>query len=335
MGARPAVVGRSSIATIEVVVDRITDEAAGIRSFDLVRPDGGPLPAYEPGAHVELVLPNGLARSYSLVGPLDDVHRYRVAVGLDANSRGGSRYLHASVRVGARLRIGAPRNHFPLVEDAPATVLIAGGIGITPLWCMAQRLAALGARWELHYACRTRAAAAFLPQIAQACGSTGRLHLWCDDEHEGRPLDLAAVVAAAAPGAHLYCCGPVPMLDAYRAATRELPPERVHLEYFRPPEPPAERGLEDEGLDGFTVELARAGVSVQVPAGCSILDALMMNGIDAPYSCYEGLCGTCETRVLEGTPEHRDHILTEKARAEGSIIICCSGSRSSKLVLDL
>jgi len=317
-----------SAATIDVLVDRVCDVAAGIRSFDLVRGDGGQLPPYTAGAHIELALPGGLARSFSLIGPLGDFRRYRIAVGLDANSRGGSRYLHESVAAGAALHISPPRNLFPLVEDAPSTVLIAGGIGITPLWCMAQRLAVLEVPWELHYACRTRAAAAFVPEIQRACGRTGQLHLWCDDQHEGRPLDIASIVEGASAQAHLYCCGPVPMLDAYRAATGGLDQDRVHLEYFRAPEPVNPAG-------GFTVELARTGTSVEVPKGCSILDALMMSGIDAPYSCYEGLCGTCETQVLEGEPDHRDHILTEKARQEGRIIICCSGSRSKKLVLDL
>lgn len=315
-------------ATIEVAVDRVVNVAARIRAFDLVRDDGGLLPAYEPGAHIEVALPGGIARSYSLVGPLDDFHRYRVAVALDANSRGGSRYLHQSVAVGTALQISEPRNHFQLVEDAAATVLIAGGIGITPLWCMVQHLAAVQAPWELHYACRTRDAAAFLPEIKQACAGTGHLHLWCDDEHDGQQIDVASIIRAARPDAHLYCCGPAPMLDAYRAATRALDQRRVHLECFRAAEPAQPPG-------GFTVELARSGTSVEVPAGSSILDALIMNGIDAPYCCFEGVCGTCESRVLEGVPDHRDSILTEQARAEGSILLCCSGSRSKKLVLDL
>lgn len=334
MGARPAMASSRIEAGIDVLVDRVRDEAAGIRSFDLVRADGAPLPAYAPGAHVEVELLPGLTRSYSLIGPLDDFRRYRIAVGLDARSRGGSRHLHESVRPGEALRIGAPRNHFPLVEDAPASVMIAGGIGITPLWCMVQRLAALGRPWTLHYACRTRAAAAFLPGIEAACArGSGRLHLWCDDEHEGAPLDLHAALAAAAPDAHLYCCGPAPMLQAFEQATSAIDSARVHLEYFQAPAAPPAADLPP--LGGFTVELARTGVSVEVPVGCSILDALMIRGIDAPYSCYEGLCGTCETRVLEGVPDHRDRILTDKARADGSIIICCSGSRSSKMVLDL
>jgi vanillate O-demethylase ferredoxin subunit len=315
---------------IDVVVDRLCDEAPGIRCFDLVAADRRALPRYTPGAHIDVVLDDRLVRSYSLIGPLDDDARYRIAVNLDAKSRGGSSHLHGAVSVGSMLRISAPRNHFPLVEDAPMSILVAGGIGITPLWCMAQRLAALGARWELHYACRTRRAAAFVDAIQALCHrSNGSVHLWFDDENEGRPLDIGAIVRGASAEAHLYCCGPAAMLGAFRDAAASESSDRVHLEYFRPAEVAKPTG-------GFTVELARSGVSVEVPGGCSILDALIMRGIDAPYSCYEGLCGTCETRVLEGIPDHRDQLLSEKAKAENkTIIICCSGSKSKKLVLDL
>lgn len=317
---------------LDVVVERVADAARDIRVYDLARPDRAPLPAYAPGAHVDLVLGDHLVRSYSLVGPLDDRMRYRVAVQLDPASRGGSAWCHARLGVGTPLRISPPRNHFALVEDAPASWLFAGGIGITPLYCMVQRLAALGRPWQLHYACRTRAAAAFVDEIealARASGGTGRLHLWCDDEHGGQPLALAPLVRSAPVDAHLYCCGPAPMLAAFRDAAAGEDSERVHMEYFRPLETVQPQG-------GFTVALARTGVEVEVPAGCSILDALMMNGIDAPYSCYEGVCGTCETTVLEGVPEHRDCLLTEQAKAEGKrIIICRSGSRTPRLVLDL
>jgi len=317
---------------IDVVVEHVRDEAPGIKSFDLVAADGAPLPPYGPGAHIDLHLTDRLIRSYSLIDPSPEVGgaRYRIAVNLDLRSRGGSSYLHHSVVAGTALRISAPRNHFPLIEAAPLSILIAGGIGITPLWCMAQRLSALSRPWVLHYACRTRTAAAFVHDIERLCQTgPGQLNLWADDEHDGRPLDMATVVRAAPADAHLYCCGPGPMLGAFRDAAAGESSDRVHLEYFRPAESAKPSG-------GFTVELARSGLSVEVAEGCSILDALMMRGIDAPYSCCEGLCGTCETRVLEGIPDHRDDLLSDKAKAENkSVIICVSGSLSKRLVLDL
>jgi len=317
---------------IEVIVDRVCDEAQGIKSFDLVASDGQALPAYGPGAHIDLNLADRLVRSYSLIGPLEAgaPARYRIAVNLDPRSRGGSSYLHSSIVQGSMLRISAPRNHFPLVEDAPLSILIAGGIGITPLYCMAQRLSALARPWVLHYACRTRSAAAFVPDIERLCeAGLGTFHLWADDEHDGRPLAIATLVRGAPETAHLYCCGPGPMLSTFRDAAAAESSDRVHLEYFRPVE-------SAKPVGGFTVELARSGVSVEVAQGCSILDALMMRGIDAPYSCCEGLCGTCETRVIEGIPDHRDNLLSDKAKVENkSVIICVSGSRSKRLVLDL
>lgn len=316
-------------ALIEVTVDRIREVAAHIRSFDLVPAEGGRLPAFEAGAHIDVTLGDALVRSYSLIGEWDG-SRYRIAVMRDPRSRGGSEAMHRSVRVGSRLRISAPRNHFPLYEDAPLSVLIAGGIGITPLWCMVQRLEVLGRPWVLHYACRSWQTAAFVSEIRALCANgLGRLHLWIDEEHGGRPLDLAPIVRGAPLDAHLYCCGPAAMMSAFREAAPAEWSGRMHMEYFRPAEIA-------KPTQGFVVELARSGREVQVPQGCSILDALMMQGIDAPYSCYEGVCGTCETHVLAGTPDHRDNLLSAKAKAEGkTILICCSGSKSERLVLDL
>ena len=317
---------------IDVIVERVQDEARGIKSYELAATDGGLLPPYGPGAHIDLNLADKLVRSYSLTRPMpgEGARRYHIAVNLDPRSRGGSTHLHNAVKTGTPLRISAPRNHFPLVEDASLSLLIAGGIGITPLWCMAQRLSALGRPWVVHYACRTREAAAFAPEIAQLSESgLGEFHLWADDEHGGKPLDITSVVRRAPVEAHLYCCGPGPMLGAFRDAAGGEASDRVHLEYFRPAE-------SAKPVGGFTVELARSGVSVEVAEGCSILDALMMRGIDAPYSCCEGLCGTCETRVLEGIPDHRDSLLSDKAKAANqSVIICVSGSLSRRLVLDL
>jgi ferredoxin-NADP reductase len=283
------------------------------------------LPAASAGAHIDLHLANGLVRQYSLITAEADPSAYVVAVKRDRQSRGGSHFVHDQLRPGASLKISAPRNNFPLAEGAPHTVLIAGGIGITPIWCMVQRLVALDRPWQLHYACRSRDEAAFhdaLQALAPA-----RLHI--DDEAGGAILDVAALVAAAPAAAHLYCCGPAPMLVAFEAATAGWPRPQVHVEYFTAKEAPATDG-------GFIVECRRSGRELAVPVGKTILETVRAAGIQAPSSCEAGICGTCETRVIAGIPDHRDQWLSEAERAANqTVMICCAGSKSERLVLDL
>jgi ferredoxin-NADP reductase len=315
---------------IEVRISALTREAQRINAYELRRLDGGELPAFKAGAHVDVHLPNGLVRNYSLVNPEGETLRYVLGVNLDRNSRGGSKYLHEQARVGEILRISEPRNNFPLQEAAFHSVFIAGGIGITPLWCMIQRLSELGRHWELHYCARTRQSAAFLQEITEkAAHSDGALYVYFDEEPDGDKVDIDRIVAGSPEDAHLYCCGPAGMLQAFEAAVKDLPEERVHVEYFS-----NAAGATAQG--GFVVELARSGRTVAVPAGISILNALLTEGVDVPHSCTEGVCGTCETKVLEGTPEHLDMVLTEQERAANkSMMICCSGCKGGKLVLDL
>jgi vanillate O-demethylase ferredoxin subunit len=313
--------------TLSLLVKSITFEAEDVISLDLRPADAGPLPGFTAGSHVDLSLGNGLSRSYSLANPQTETHRYVVGVQRDAASRGGSRFVHEAVRVGQVLTASEPRNNFPLVEDAAETILIAGGIGITPLWCMAQRLHALGRNWRLYYAVRSRRRAAFLDRMAALAPAA--LHLHADDEQGGRIFDVAPVIAGAGPGAQLYCCGPLPMLAAFEAATAGVPPATVHVEYFSAREPVTATG-------GFEVVLARSGLTLQVAEGQTILDTLRLNGIDTPHSCLEGVCGTCETVVLEGIPDHRDSVLSDRERASSkTMMICCSGCLGGRLVLDL
>jgi ferredoxin-NADP reductase len=311
-------------------VHSITWAAEGICIFELRPLSGGTLPPHTAGAHIDLHLPNGLVRSYSLVNPQGETHRYLFAVSRDAASRGGSRYLLDVMRVGETVMVGAPRNNFRLVEDAPHSVFIAGGIGITPLWCMMQRMAELGRSWQLYYATRTRQHAAFLDEINALGQRTGaQVHIHFDQAAGGRPLDLHALVQAVPRDAHLYCCGPQPMLAAFELACAQLSKAQVHVEYFSAPSAVAATG-------GFNVVLTRSGKSVFVAEGKSILDALLEAGVDVPFSCSEGVCGACETRVLGGVPDHRDVILTEADKeARQSMMICCSGSKSEELLLDL
>ncbi|HEY5412298.1 MAG TPA: PDR/VanB family oxidoreductase [Caulobacteraceae bacterium] len=293
--------------------------------YEFAAGDGRPLPAYEPGAHIDLHLPDGAMRQYSLARPYRADQGYLVGVKLDAKTRGGSKWLHEAARVGSMFEVGGPRNNFPLQEDAPHTVLIAGGIGITPIWCMAQKLEEIGASFDLHYAVRDRADAAFLAELERLAP---RVKLHVDVEAEA-VLDVTAIVAAAPEGAHLYCCGPAPMLEAFEAAAGGRPPGQVHVEYFSAPE------LEPlEG--GFVVVLAKSGREFAVDPGSTILETLRAAGLSVTSSCEQGVCGACETRILEGVPDHRDLLLTPAEKASGkTMMICCSGSLSDRLVLDL
>ena len=311
---------------MQLRLQSISHAAQDILVFEFVRPDGAVLPAATAGAHIDLHLPNGLTRSYSLLRAHEAPERYLVGVKRDPHSRGGSRYMHEQLRVGSIVPVSAPRNHFPLEETAGHTVLIAGGIGITPVWCMAQRLQAIGASWELWYACRTRAEMAFLPELARF-GERVRLHV---DEEAGGVLDLAAVAARATAGTHFYCCGPAPMLSAYEAATAALPPGTVHLERFGATQPVQASG------GGFVVQLARTGVELAVPEGATLLEVLTANGVAIDSSCQAGICGCCEVRVLEGEVDHRDEVLSASQRAaNNAMMACCSRAKGERLVIDL
>jgi ferredoxin-NADP reductase len=315
---------------IPVRVKRIAYEAERVNSYELVPPDGGELDPFTAGSHIDLHLPDKMIRSYSLLNDQRERHRYVIAVNKDAASRGGSSFLHDQVRAGDILTVSAPKNNFPLHEDAESSVLIAGGIGITPLLSMIRRLEFLGRRWDLFYAARTRCAAAFLDELGSLRPNVHlNLHVDVDDERSGRLFDLAAIVKQASAQAHLYCCGPAPMLEAFEAVTAGRPADHVHVEYFQAREAPALEG-------GFEVKLARSNRTIAVEAGKSILNALLDAGITPNYACSEGVCGTCETRVLEGIPDHRDQFLSQDEQASNrTIMICCSGSRSHTLVLDL
>jgi ferredoxin-NADP reductase len=274
-----------------------------------------------------LLLPNGIERQYSLLRSGDRLEAYEIAVKRDPAGRGGSSYMHEHLKVGDVLSVTPPRNNFPLNEDAAHTVFFAGGIGITPILCMVRRLIELDRSWTLHYACRTRAEAAFMAEISAQAHAT--LHF--DDEHGNMPLPIEQIIGTSPPQSHLYCCGPSPMLRAFEKITAELdiPPERSHVEYFSQKFDVAREG-------GFIVELARSGITRIVAPGQSILQVVRDAGISISSSCEEGICGACETKVLSGTPDHRDAILSPTERAKGqTMLICCSGCKTDRLILDL
>lgn len=305
----------------------ITQAAEGIFLFDIRPRRGQHFPDVEAGAHIDLHLANGLSRSYSIVNSQDERDRYLIAVKNEVSGRGGSRFIHSQLHVGQSVTIGGPRNNFRLREDSSHCVFIAGGIGITPLYCMIQRLERLERSWELHYAAADREQAAFVEQLERLQPKT---HFYFkSDRPRHQALDLGQIVRNSRPDADFYCCGPNRMLLDLETATASIPPERVHAEYFTARDEPAVEG-------GFEVILHRSRQRVAVHAGETILEALLKLGTDVPYSCMEGVCGSCQVGVIEGIPDHRDLILSKDEREKNDrMLICCSGSKSATLVLDL
>ncbi|KAA2317218.1 oxidoreductase [Pseudooceanicola sediminis] len=314
--------------TLAMRVQAIRYEAETIRSVELHPVTGDRVPAFEAGAHVDLALPGDLIRSYSLINGPEQRNAYVVAVNRDAESTGGSQYICERLRVGDILEVTTARNTFALADTGAPVVLFAGGIGITPILSMIRHLEARQADWSLVYAVRARANAAFLDVLAELDAGRGRVHLHVDDE-AGALLDLAAQFARVPADAHVYCCGPVPMIDAFEVLGRGRAAELVHVERFV--------GADVAGAEtGFTVVLKRSGREVVVPAGKTIMEVLKEEGIRVAYSCQSGVCGTCETRVIEGVPDHRDNVLSARERERGNVMmICCSLAQSDRLVLDL
>jgi tetrachlorobenzoquinone reductase len=314
---------------IDARVSAIETVAKDTKVYTFQRADGARLPPYQPGAHIDLHLPDGMIRQFSLCVPDADPNpeSYLVGVKRDAASRGGSLYIIDKMRVGDEIKISAPRNNFALVADATHVVLVAGGIGITPIWCMAQHLAAQKRPWTLYYSCRTRDEMAFLETLKDFAPGSVNLHF--DDEAGGKFLDLAAVVAAAPDNAHLYCCGPKEMLAVFEAAAASRPRNHVHVEYFTVKSEASTAG-------GFWVELARSGEEYYIPEGKKVLEVLFDAGVDVDYSCELGICGECVTRVISGIPEHHDAVLSEEEQASNEkVMICCCGSKTERLVLDM
>jgi len=312
----------------------ITWLAQGIHEFDFRPVDGTKWPAASAGSHIDVRLPNGVIRSYSLTNGPGDENCFLIAVNRDPASRGGSSYFHEELQAGQILEVSPPRNSFPLVESAEHSVFIAGGIGVTPLWSMAQRLSELGRPWEFHYSARSRENAAFVDELVALASRTGnKVELTFDGGAKDKMLDIRALVGSCADDAHVYCCGPVPMLQAFEAACSEHDPLTIHREYFAAPSPQPPQ----TGTDGkFKVVLSKTRKTIVVEPQTSILDAVLNAGIDVPFSCMAGVCRACETVVISGTPDHRDLVLSPREQACGkTLMICCSRASSEELVLDL
>ncbi|WP_300709253.1 PDR/VanB family oxidoreductase [Limnohabitans sp.] len=318
------------MSTLKVWVHTLRHQAQDIISVELRPMPGETLPAFEAGAHIDLHLPGGLVRSYSLANDSSEHHRYLLGVLKDKTSRGGSRAVHEQLRVGMALTIGAPRNHFPLHEEATHSVLIAGGIGITPILSMARRLQALGRSFEVIYLARSRSAAAFTEDLhALNCA----MH-WHFDDEAGGPADLHALLQARGgqSDTHFYACGPAVMLDAFEKICAELGHDHAHIERFAAVEIKAAT----DARSVFTVELRRSGKTFDVTPDTTLHQQLIATKANVPFSCEEGICGSCETRVLEGTPDHRDMVLSSAEHASNQVMmVCVSGCKSERLVLDL
>ena len=316
---------------MNVQIARKQTEAEGICSLELRALPGQSLPAFSAGSHIDVHLPGGLVRQYSLSNDSAEQDRYVIAVLRESASRGGSAAVHEQLQPGQQISISAPRNHFGVQAGAQKHLLLAGGIGITPILAMARQLAREQALFDLHYCARSRERMAFVDEISAASWAAQlRLHV---DDAQGQPaLDLQALLQPVQPGVHLYVCGPKGFMDAVLGTARAAgwPEDQLHYEFF------AGEVTKRDDDESFEVEVASTGQVVRVAPEQTVVQALESIGVCVPMSCEQGVCGTCLTRVVSGQPDHRDMYLTpEEQAANDQFTPCCSRSRSARLVLDL
>ncbi|MCS0627894.1 PDR/VanB family oxidoreductase [Telluria mixta] len=317
-------------ATIRARVVNKIHEAEDIVSIELAAADGTALPPFSAGSHIDVEVGPGVVRQYSLCNDPLEQHRYLIGVLREPQSRGGSRAVHDIIQVGDIIPISTPKNHFPLTP-AGRYLLLAGGIGITPILSMAERLSSTDAEFTMHYCTRSLERTAFRERILKS-GYSNRVRFHFDADAAGKKFDLAAMLHTAPPDTHLYVCGPAGFIEFVTAAAKAQgwKDERVHFEYF------GAAPQDTTGDQPFEVRIASTGLAYTVAAGKTVIQVLEANGVEVPVSCEQGVCGTCVTRVLEGVPDHRDHYLTEDEHAANDQFTpCCSRSKSPLLVLDL
>lgn len=316
--------------TLRVRVARKSTEALDICSFELADIADRPLPAFAAGSHIDVHLAPGLVRQYSLCNDPSETDRYLIGVLLDPLSRGGSRAMHA-LDAGDELDISMPKNHFALLHQAQRSLLLAGGIGITPILCMAERLAKVSAEFEMHYCTRSRERTAFVERIERS-SFAAQVGFHFDDGPQAQGFDIAARLAQPKDGEHLYVCGPKGFMDAVLSTARQQgwPEHQLHCEFFST----APANSADDA--SFDVQLASSGKVIRVSKDQTVVQALANAGVDVPTSCEQGVCGTCLTRVIEGEPDHKDLYLSpHEQAANDQFLPCCSRSKSALLVIDL
>ncbi len=318
------------MTTLSLKVNKITQEAEGIQSYELVDPKGGLLPMFTAGGHLDIELGNGLARQYSISSDPADVDRYVIAVLREPESRGGSVWMHDNLKEGDAVTVHTPRNNFPLSDQAKHHILMAGGIGVTPMMAMARDLSARGESFEMHYCTRTPARTAFKDEIA-ASNFADKVHFHHDNGNPAEGFDIAGFLKDVRDGAHVYYCGPGGFMHACEQAADHWPRGTVHFEFFS-----VDETVEHGDSEAFQVEIASTGQMLDVPADKSIVDVLRANGFEVETMCEEGICGTCATVMLSGDADHRDFVLDDEEKERGEfIMVCCSRSKSPVLKLDL
>ena len=313
-----------------VVVKSKRMAAEDVVELELVDPQGGDLPAFTAGAHIDLHIKPDMIRQYSLANNPSERHRYLIDILVERDGRGGSKAIFEALGEGDTLVIGLPRNHFPLVEEAPFSLLVAGGIGITPLVAMAYRLRDSGKSFKLFYRAHSRAKAAYADRLEQEFGNS--VVCLFSDEGGRERFDIAAALRNAPPGSHLYLCGSNGFMEFVAAAAKNyLPEAQIHLEHFSAPV-----SAKVSPNRAFELYCAKSKVTLSVPADKSIVEVLDANGIDVPVSCAEGICGTCISQFIEGEVDHRDSVLTRKEREEKKLFTpCCSRAKGNRLVMDV
>ncbi|BFM08398.1 PDR/VanB family oxidoreductase [Halioxenophilus aromaticivorans] len=314
--------------TIAVVVHDTWLDGQDVKVLDVRSANGAALPAFSAGAHIDVHTPSAI-RQYSLCNSDDETHRYLIAVAREPQSRGGSDYIHSQLHAGDSVNVSAPRNHFALDAQANHSVLIAGGIGVTPILAMIYQLERQQRPWTLHYSAKTPQSAPMASLLASLLADVhfGTAHIYYSAEQQR--MELRCIRDNAPIGAHFYCCGPTRLLDDFDDTFQVIPENRKHSERFSADDLVAAGG-------GFTLKLARSGLEVEVAEDESILSVLKQHKINVTYACEEGLCGSCEVAVLEGTPDHRDGVLSDAEKASNqTIMTCCSGAKSKRLVLDI
>lgn len=319
----------------ELKVTRHLAEAKDVTVLELCDPLGRSLPSFAPGAHLEIHIGNGLIRHYSLLNDSQERDRYVIAVGLSADSSGGSSYIHSHIREGDIVTVSHPRNNFSLEESAERYCFIAGGVGITPILCMIRWCIGNGKEWRLFYTTRSRQRAAFYEEL-QSLGLPRKVNFHFNDEHSGRFLELDQIASSIDPDEHVYCCGPDPLMQNVKQIMASHPDSQVHFEWFSAPEQPVTENSDEAPVGSFDVILRESGRTVRVGQDESILDALEAQGIEVPCSCRAGICRTCETEVFSGTPDHRDFILSDEEKSSGeTMLICVSRAKSALLEINL